>query len=208
MNLNSRHFDRIRTKSVPKEARADPVAVPCDHPGCGKAGDYRAPMGRDREGQYFCFCLEHVRDYNATYDYFNGMSDAAVARYQKEAVVGHRPTWSMGVNRAAGEAATFEDLHPDALGIFRAQTRRAAPAPQRPRYSQATGKALAALGLDESADAVAVKSRYKALVKRLHPDANGGDRSNEDKLREIIRAYNFLKTIKLSGADRATTTAK
>ena len=54
------------------------------------------------------------------------------------------------------------------------------------------------MGLDEMADAAAVKARYKQLVKQLHPDANGGDRSNEDKLRDIIRAYNFLKTIKLS----------
>ena len=60
-------------------------------------------------------------------------------------------------------------------------------------------KALEVLGLDTAADAGAVKTRYKMLVKRLHPDANGGDRSSEDKLREIIRAYNFLKTIKLVG---------
>ena len=201
MNLNSRHFDRIRTKPVRTEERVDPPgAVPCDHPGCPKGGDYRAPMGRELEGQYFCFCLDHVREYNATYDYFNGMSDAAVARYQKEALVGHRPTWNMGVNRAAGQPPGPEDLHPDALGIFRARARAARAAPQpKPRYSQATLKALAALDLDEAADAAAVKSRYKALVKRLHPDANGGDRSNEDKLREIIRAYKFLKTIKLAG---------
>jgi len=52
------------------------------------------------------------------------------------------------------------------------------------------------LGLDETADAAVIKARYKNLVKRLHPDANSGDRSNEDKLREIIRAYNYLKSIR------------
>jgi DnaJ-class molecular chaperone len=56
---------------------------------------------------------------------------------------------------------------------------------------------LAALGLDDTADAAAIKTRYKELVKRLHPDANGGDRSSEDKLREIIRAYNHLKSVKI-----------
>ncbi len=61
-------------------------------------------------------------------------------------------------------------------------------------------RALELLGLDDSADHPAVKTRYKDLVKRLHPDVNGGDRSSEDKLREIIRAYNFLKTIKLAGS--------
>jgi len=202
MNLNSHHFDRIRSKSVGRHAKAAavPSTTPCDHPGCDKTGDFRAPRGRDREGQYFCFCIDHVREYNATYDYFSGMSDAAVAKYQKEAIVGHRPTWNMGVNRAAGEPASADDLHPDSLGIFRARARQARAEEPRPRYSQATTRALAALNLDDAADAAVVKSRYKQLVKQLHPDANGGDRSNEDKLREIIRAYNFLKTIKLSPA--------
>ena len=209
MNLNSHHFDRIRSKTW-KAAKAATVSssVGCDHPGCLAKGEYRAPQGRDREGSYFSFCLEHVREYNATYDYFSGMSDDAVARFQKEALVGHRPTWSMGVNGAAGETGSVDDLHPDSLGIFRARARQARTENARPRYSQATTKALQALGLDEAADVAAVKARYKQLVKQLHPDANGGDRSNEDKLREIIRAYNFLKTIKLSpapgGASRST----
>ena len=207
MNLNSRHFDRIRTKPVPKQARAA-AAQPCDHPGCLNAGEFRAPMGRDREGQYFCFCLDHVREYNASYDYFSGMSDDAVARYQKDAIVGHRPTWNMGVNRTAGESSSTDDLHPDSLGIFRAHARTWRPAAaHKPRYSHATMKALGALGLDETADAGLVKSRYKTLVKQLHPDANGGDRSSEDKLREIIRAYNFLKTIKLSATAEAASPA-
>ena len=176
-----------------------PATTACDHPGCTQPGDYRAPQGRDREGQYFCFCMEHVREYNATYDYFSGMSDDAVQKYQKEALVGHRPTWNMGVNRAAGEPSASDDLHPDSLGIFRARARQSrAAAPRPPYYSIAPTKALTAMGLDEMADAAAVKARYKQLVKQLHPDANGGDRSNEDKLRDIIRAYNFLKTIKLS----------
>ncbi|HEX4768790.1 MAG TPA: J domain-containing protein [Lichenihabitans sp.] len=202
MNLNSPHFDRIRTRSGAQKAKPAISVLGCDHPGCLNAGEFRAPMGRDREGQYFCFCLDHVRAYNARYDYFTGMSDDAVARYQKEALVGHRPTWNMGVNRAADDAG--DAGHPDNLGIFRARARAARPeAPSPPRYSPAATKALHALGLDDKADAAAVKSRYKQLVKRLHPDANGGDRSSEDQLREIIRAYNFLKTIKLSEAAAA-----
>ena len=209
MNLNSHHFDRIRSKAAGKSGRsaAVPSTTPCAHPGCAQAGDYRAPRGRDHEGQYFCFCIDHVREYNATYDYFSGMSDAAVARYQKEALVGHRPTWNMGVNRTGDEAGATGDLHPDSLGIFRARARQGgAPEPRRPRYSIATTKALTTMGLDDTVDAAAVKARYKQLVKQLHPDANGGDRSSEDKLRDIIRAYNFLKTIKLSPP--ATDTAR
>ncbi|HEY8032273.1 MAG TPA: DnaJ domain-containing protein [Methylocella sp.] len=199
MNLKSRLFDRIRVKSEPSEApRQDHTR--CQHPGCGEAGEFRAPMGRFREGQYFCFCLAHVREYNATYNYFNGMSPEAMALYQREASVGHRPTWSMGVNR--GSKGFREDgndpLRPGGpLGKFQTNIRRPArEAPGRPRYGLAALKALDQLGLDDSVDMAVIKARYKDLVKRLHPDANAGDRSNEDKLCEIIRAYNYLKSVK------------
>lgn len=197
MNLNSRLFDRIRTKPIPEDLpRAD--APRCDHPGCMAAGDHRAPQGRHREGKYFCFCLDHVRAYNASYNYFAGMSDEAIARFQKEATVGHRPTWSMGVNRAGkGHREEGEpDGFSDPLGLFgnRGSQHGRAPEPRGPRYSGPTMRALASLNLDDTADGPAITARYKELVKRLHPDANGGDRSCEDKLREIIQAYKYLRS--------------
>jgi hypothetical protein len=199
MDLNSPLFDRIRVKPEQRdEPREDRLR--CNHPGCEAVGEFRAPMGRLREGQYFCFCLDHVRQYNASYNYFNGMSDDAVARYQKDDLVGHRPTWSMGVNRA-GRSFREDPADPksfsDPLGLFRERSHRARPEAKQPRYGLAATKALAQLGLDENADSATIKSRYKDLVKRLHPDANGGDRSSEDKLREIIRAYNHLKSVKI-----------
>ncbi len=196
MDLNSPIFKRIRMK---KEPQPGPAERSCDHPGCDLPGEHRAPKGRLWEGQYFCFCLTHVREYNATYNYFRGMSDDDVAKYQKDDIVGHRPTWSMGVNRA-GKGHREEGLDPegfsDPLGMFR--YRKGQEAPKRPRYGLAAMKALNTLGLDETADAESIKARYKELVKRLHPDANGGDRSLEDRLREIIQAYNFLKSTKLA----------
>ncbi len=203
MNLNSRLFDSIRVKSGPKAATPTPERTRCDYPGCTAEGEFRAPQGRDREGQFFCFCLDHVRAYNASYNYFNGMSVEDVALYQRDALTGHRPTWTMGSNRSAkgfreeGDATATGDP----LGMFRARehTRTARRRePIKPRVGVAALKALDQLGLDETAGAPTVKARYKDLVKQLHPDANGGDRSNEDRLREIIRAYNYLKTVKLA----------
>jgi hypothetical protein len=105
MDLNSPLFDRVRTRQrcepATDSAAADPV---CGHPGCKFLGPYRAPQGRGREGQYFNFCLDHVREYNASYNYFKDMSDDAVAAYQKADLYGHRPTWRMGVNGAAVDA--------------------------------------------------------------------------------------------------------
>ena len=198
MDLNSPLFDRIRVKQQERRQSPQTGQIVCDFPGCSAHGEFRAPMGRLREGQYFCFCLDHVREYNSSYNYFTGMNDDAVARWMKDDTIGHRPTWAMGVNRAGKpfreDAAGFRDP----LGMFGERMRQGRPAePKRPSYGIAAMKALGALGLDDTADAAAIKAKYKELVKRLHPDANGGDRSSEDKLREIIRAYNYLRSTKL-----------
>ncbi len=204
MDLKSPLFDRIRIK--PKaEAAASTEAPACEFPGCKQQGLYRAPKGRGAEGQYWRFCMEHVRAYNAKYNYFNGMSDDAVAAFQKDAIIGHRPTWSMGVNGKAASVSSAKRGRPkiqrdweyaDPLGVLRGEglgQHRKAAEPARPRYSGPVRQALDVLGLDETADATAIKATYKALVKRFHPDAHGGDRSYEERLRDIIRAHDTLK---------------
>ncbi len=204
MNDHSSLFDRIRIKPQADEPREDNEPR-CQHPGCGRPGPYRAPMGRGHEGRYLQFCLDHVREYNASYNYFAGMDDDAVAAYQKEAVIGHRPTWSMGVNAAGrsrggpapGRGNAEEWTYDDPLGVFaRATGRRAGATPVGRQLPERVRAALDTLGLDENADPTQVKAAYKKLVKRFHPDANGGDRSFETRLQEIIRAYATLKTAK------------
>ena len=202
MNLNSPLFDRIRIRPSCDEPQRESREPTCERAGCAASGLYRAPKGRGREGQHWRFCLDHVREYNASYNYFAGMSDDAVAAYQKDAIVGHRPTWSMGVNgskpaHTEAHAAARDWDYADPLGTLRAEgleeTRRARPEPKRPRYGALVMKALDILGLDETADAAAIKAQYKALVKRFHPDAHGGDRSFEERLRDIIKAHGTLK---------------
>ena len=202
MDFNSRLFDRIRIKPAADEPKASAPQEPvCEKIGCGLSGAFRAPKGRGKEGQYWRFCLDHVREYNASYNYFTGMTDDAVAAFQKDAVIGHRPTWAMGVKAARTErpgAARPQDWeYVDPLGILRGEgasaAPRAAPEPPKPRYSGPVRRALDTLGLDERADAAAIKAQYKGLVKRFHPDAHGGDRSFEERLRDIIKAHDTLK---------------
>src|SRR6516165_9561047 len=119
MKFDSPIFDRIRVKpSEDRRLRADcPV---CDWPGCAAAASHRAPKGRMHEGQYWRFCLDHVRQYNQSYNFFAGMSDDAVAKYQKEALTGHRPTWKMGVGRGWGSAGIDPEFAAhDPFGILR-----------------------------------------------------------------------------------------
>jgi len=199
MNLNSPLFDKIRTKpkrNSQEEKRE--VKIRCNAPGCSAEGTFRAPMGRLREGQYLCFCLDHVREYNATYNYFNGMNDTDVASYVKDATVGHRPTWTMGTKRGQKGFREEGRATEDPLGLTRNKGPRSKPEARKPSYSSVTIRAFHALHLDETADAEAIRARYKELVKRHHPDANGGDRSREEKLREIIHAYKTLRAARLA----------
>lgn len=199
MDLNSPFFDRIRIKPACDEPRRDTTEPRCDHEGCTAPGQHRAPKGRGNEGQYWRFCLAHVRAYNQSYNYFNGMSDDAVVAYQKDAVVGHRPTWNMSVNggrrRRDGAPSTEEFDYLDPLGVMRSAgfQHRPAPEPPKPRRPGPVLRALETLGLEETADGPAIKAQYKVLVKRFHPDAHGGDRSFEERLRDIIRAHDTLK---------------
>jgi hypothetical protein len=206
MKLESPLFDTVRFgPRAERAARAAPEAPACDHPGCQRSGAFRAPKGRDREGQYFNFCVDHVRAYNQSYDYFRGMSDEALADYEKAAVTGHRPTWTMGVNGWAKDAAArarqgtahfggFGQSDPfDLFSGGPKQKPKAEPAPEAKPLRNVERASLEALGLDIEATGVQIKARYKELVKRLHPDANGGDRSSEGKLREIIQAYKYLR---------------
>jgi hypothetical protein len=198
MDLNSPLFDRIRVKSAPKK-EPERVGAPCSHPGCKAEGVFRAPKGRDHEGEYFIFCKDHVREYNATYDYFKGMNDEALAKFRQDDIVGHRPTWKMGPRGGAPGHAPHRDesVFAEARAARRRGAGRSGTYKHEPRYNAPALKALAILELDARADQGVIKARYKELVKRHHPDANGGDRSSEEKLREIIQAYNFLKSNKL-----------
>ena len=208
MKLDSPIFDRIRVKPDRRRPRAQALAA-CEWEGCANAGTHRAPKGRTREQEYWCFCLDHVREYNQSYNFFAGMSDEAIARYQKESVTGHRPTWRLGSmgggRRARGDANRFT-LPPegadDLFGVFEeigSPSRFRAAGPEKPARTvhNAARRALESLGLGADATRTVIKARFKELVKRHHPDANGGDRGSEERLREIIQAYNYLKSARL-----------
>jgi hypothetical protein len=205
MSNDSPLFDRIRVK--PDKDRKLRAELPgCQWPSCDAPGTHRAPKGRERANEYWQFCLAHVREYNNSYNFFAGMSDDAVAKYQKDALTGHRPTWKMGSvggerrkgKRAGKDFREGEWTTEDPFTLFGdASPRRpghAKTAPEGRKILNAQRRALDVLGLEGDAQRADIKSRFKTLVKRHHPDANGGDRGSEDRLREIIQAYKYLKT--------------
>jgi hypothetical protein len=203
MRANSPLFDRIRVK--PDKDRRPRQDLPgCEWPDCKEQATHRAPKGRAKANEYWQLCLEHVREYNAKYNFFAGMSDEAVAKYQKDDLTGHRPTWKLGsiggkraARRSRSSVRDAEWVTNDPFSLFgetNGGTGHARAAPEGRKILNAQRRALDTLGLEGSASKTDIKSRFKKLVKQHHPDANGGDRGSEDRLREIIQAYNYLKT--------------
>ncbi len=187
---------RARTDLNRDRGAAAGAAAPraCDFPGCEGLGEYRAPRSRRPETGHFWFCLSHVRDYNAAWDFFAGMSQQEIEDYQSGNATWHRPTWHIGTapGSSSGGHGWFDPL--DLMGeagladvaaekVRRGQMRPLAPAER---------KALADLDLEPFVTVQQIKSRYKQLVKRFHPDTNGGSKVAEEKIKLINQAYSYL----------------
>jgi len=181
-----------RTPPRPRAYAPDPDAPgrTCDLPSCGAAGEYRAPKSRADLTHYWWFCLAHVREYNAGWDFYKGMSPGQIEAQLRADTAWQRPTWPLG--RLGGAVFDEEALRDPLASLAGERTRRRAPpadaAPAELR------EPLDALGLEWPVSLDDVKTRYKELAKRHHPDANGGDRAAEERLKTINLAYAALRT--------------
>lgn len=167
----------------------------CDFSGCCEFGEFRAPRSRDKLTEYYWFCLDHVRAYNAAWDYYKGMNPEEIEAARRSDMVGWRPTWPLG-SRGRDDQIDPEHLRAAFSRLFDEDMfagHQDAP-PRTPRLVTPEEEALAVMNLAAGATPGEVKARYKELVKRHHPDANGGDKAAEERLKSINQAYTFLKT--------------
>jgi hypothetical protein len=194
----------------PEEETADvhglkPGQRACEWPACRRPADSRAPKSRDLPGEHYWFCQTHAGEYNRNWNFFAGMTEAEVAaRVTEEVSTGGRPTWQFKASKFSREAAAFSAKagtgqgYADPFNLFGQKPPPAAEpvAPQR-RLGKLERQAFADLDLPETADAAEIRARYAQLVKRCHPDANGGDRSAEHQLQRVLKAYKTLQKAKL-----------
>ncbi|MEM9146688.1 MAG: J domain-containing protein [Pseudomonadota bacterium] len=181
----------------------------CEWPGCQMVAHYRAPASPDRLDEFRWFCLEHVREYNQGWNYFSGLSEDEVERFLSEANAWERPTWKMGEGPHGGRAqktdaegrawARFGFSDPlDVLGEAATispgqQTAGEAGRPRR-RLSRQEQHALDTLGVPHQVtDRRTVRAAYRELVKTLHPDMNGGENPDPDRLARVLRAWDVLR---------------
>ncbi len=149
----------------------------CEWPSCNLDGEYRAPRSRVELRKFRWFCLDHVRAYNQTWNFFAGLNEVQIEEIRRRDTVWDRPSWPLG---AGPNISRFDDP----LGLVGTE---AVTRPHTPRDA-----ALAQLGLDQQASIETIKARYKLLAKRHHPDANGGSKNAEKKFVAIQEAYNLL----------------
>jgi len=175
----------------------------CNAPGCDEPGEFRAPgvrsSGFDGPGDYRWFCLEHVRQFNSGYDFFAGMTADEILAAQSPLAGWERETRAFRADAGIDAAPRWADFTDplDAISS-RAKARRAdhlkAAEAARRGISPDERKAYDTLGLDYQADRRALRGRYSELVRKFHPDRNGGDRGFEGQLQAVVEAYNLLKT--------------
>ena len=187
------HFE---TPEIHPRDRADnPEAPVCAHKGCGESGIYPAPRSRREIRDYIWFCLEHVRAYNREWNYFDGCGEAEMEAAIRSSTTWERPSWKFGSTGSAGPGGPggrgWEEAFNDPFDLLGGGRDRGPGG--APKVGAEEGKAWGVLGLSPCACAETVKKRYKQLAKRHHPDANGGSKKSEDRLKAINWAYGVLK---------------
>lgn len=189
-----------RTRFYTPAPEAESLNRVCEAEGCAELGGYRAPKSRFHLREFRWFCLKHVREYNLAWDYYKDMSQAEIEANLRADTLWQRPTWPLG---RLGSAIRMDQVLEDELNVtFGAKPK--APAP--PKLPAELHEALGTLGLTWPVTLPAVKSRYKKLAKRHHPDANNGDKQSEEIFKTINLAYATLSS-KFADLLRASTLA-
>jgi DnaJ-class molecular chaperone with C-terminal Zn finger domain len=184
----------MATKQSRLHGRVEGARDRCAAPGCDAPGEFKAPLlpgNFDGPGAWRFLCLDHVREHNSAYNFFNGMSAEEITKAQSPLAGWERSSRPFATNGADPPPAWGDFSDPlDAIAGRFGRIREG----QKPsRFDKEERRALSVLGLGDDADRHALRQRYSSLVRRFHPDKNGGDRSHEGQLREVISAYQLLR---------------
>lgn len=170
------------------DSKAETRTRACEMPGCPDHAEHKAPKHRGLDDHYW-FCVNHIKEYNAAWDFFSGMSATEVQDHMHSSIYGDRPTW-----RYAGEGSAAEHLRRAAENTYAygdTSSKEKYKPPQNtntPEY-----EAMAIMGLEPPLTLEGIKSRYKTLAKKHHPDLNKNDPASEELLKRINMAYTILK---------------
>ena len=189
MKLNSKYFNNLRIRPKEKTFKRR-----CEYGGCSKSGEFLAKTKTSHE---YYYCLDHIKDFNKNYNFFEGMSEEEIIDYQISSIICHRPTWKSGTNPQANYFSNFArkdgSAFNDPFNFFEEKEKKN----QRKsilKNSKKSEKAFQILEYNSKSTKNQIRKKFKEVVKKLHPDTNGGDNSQEDLLKEVISAYKYLKS--------------
>ena len=165
----------------------------CDKEGCREKGEFKAPRSRISLNQYYFFCLEHVKEYNKSWDFYKGLSVNQIENSMREDIIWNRPSWPLKGNPQK-VIEQINNLFGEDIGVFNTE--------ENDQYfknklidenlTSAENTALSTLGLKLPLTLEKIKKNYKKLVKIFHPDVNGNNKIAEDKFKDINKSYKLL----------------
>ena len=190
MKPSPKYFNnlRIKPKNLSKKR-------PCDYGGCNEHGEFQA---KTKSAAKFFYCLNHIKEFNKNYNFFEGMSEEEIIDYQISAIIGHRPTWKSGTNPHANYFSKFAkndgSAFDDPFDLFEKDKTSKYERQSKIKKGKISEKAYKLLDFSSLSSKSDIRKKFKEVVKSLHPDTNGGDNSQEDLLKEVISAYKTLKS--------------
>jgi len=166
----------------------------CEHPGCEETGQYRAPKSPDNLEDFLWFCREHVREYNLKWNFFDGTTEAEMEAQLDRDRVWDRPTkpFKKSVEEKAWARLGVDDAH-QVLGENATRNPGKSTTGGTRKLPPTERRAVQILEAKEHWTKAEIRKSYKALIKILHPDMNGGDRSDEERLQEVVWAWDQIK---------------
>ena len=167
----------------------------CEWQNCNKSGNYKAPLEKDNSKNFKWLCEEHIKLFNKSWDYFEGMSENEIANFLKADLTWHRPTQEFGSSDNFFNIL-WNNAMSDKFNIFNKDD--SLHVNKRRKLDNKDKDAFTIMGLDFNADWATIQKKFKILVKKFHPDKNLGNRQYEDKLKKITLAYSHLKMIILA----------
>ena len=190
MRPSPKYFNNLRIK--PKNLSKN---RPCDYGGCNEHGEFQA---KTKSTAKFFYCLNHIKEFNKNYNFFAGMSEEEIIDYQIYAIIGHRPTWKSGTNPQANYFSKFAkndgSAFDDPFDLFEKEKTSKYERQSKIKKGKISEKEYKLLDFSALSSKTDIRKKFKEVVKSLHPDTNGGDKSQEDLLKEVISAYKTLKS--------------
>ena len=86
----------------------------CDTFKCQEKGEYRAPKSRLRLNDYYYFCIDHIKEYNKSWDFYKGMTVDQIEKSMRSDTIWDRPSWPLKGNHSSAfyEFNSFvDDFH-------------------------------------------------------------------------------------------------